>query len=444
MVEANIDVNADQKYIEQWKIKRLIKKLEEARGNGTSFVSLYIPAKDNIEQHKKMLTQELAGSEAIKSKTTKTSVQSAQKSTIEKLKLYKNTPPNGLIVFCGVIFLEDGKTEKKITIDLIPYRPINVFCYRCQSSFETEPLRALLEDDEKFGFVVVDGNGVLFGTIQGNNKEILQKVPVQLPKKHGRRGQSAARFARLREEKRHAYTVKVCELATQHFIADNVPKIKGLVMAGSANCKYDVLQSDRFDKRLANIVLCTLDVSYGMEQGFNQAIDLAGDSLSNVKFMHEKKIIGAFFDQIALDTGMIVFGVDDTMKALEMSNLETIMVYENIEVTRYEIKNPVKDETKIYYLNPLQEQDPKYFKDKETGVDLEVVASEQLGDWLCLHFKELNVKLEFITDKSSDGFQFVKGFGGIGGNLRYPMQLDDIIGDAGGNYDDFDPDEDFI
>lgn len=147
-------------------------------------------------------------------------------------------------------------------------------------------------------------------------------------------------------------------------------------MAGSANIKNDVLQSDRFDKRLAAIVLCTLDVSYGMEQGFNQAIDLAGDSLSNVKFMHEKKIIGAFFDQIALDTGMIVFGVEDTMKALEMSNLDTIMVYENIEVTRYEIKNPVKDETKIYYLNPYQEQDPKYFKDKETGVDLEVVASE--------------------------------------------------------------------
>lgn len=109
--------------------------------------------------------------------------------------------------------MEDGKTEKKITIDLIPYRPINVFAYRCQSSFETEPLRALLEDDEKFGFIVVDGNGVLFGTIQGNNKEVLQKIPVQLPKKHGRGGQSAARFARLREEKRHAYTVKVCEIA---------------------------------------------------------------------------------------------------------------------------------------------------------------------------------------------------------------------------------------
>lgn len=83
-----------------------------------------------------------------------------------------------MVIFCGVILLEDGKTEKKITIDLEPFRPINVFTYRCQNSFETEPLNALLEDDEKFGFIIIDGNGILFATLQGNNKECLQRMPV--------------------------------------------------------------------------------------------------------------------------------------------------------------------------------------------------------------------------------------------------------------------------
>ena len=73
----------------------------------------------------------------------------------------------------------------------------------------------------------------------------------------------------------------------------------------------------------------------------------------SVKFVHEKKVIGKFFDEIALDTGMIVFGVEDTMKAMELGNLETMMLFENIEVSRYEIKNPVKDEVKVYYLNAL-------------------------------------------------------------------------------------------
>jgi len=52
---------------------------------------------------------------------------------------------------------------------------------------------------------------------------------------------------------------------------------------------------------------------------------------------------------------MIVFGVEDTMKALEMGALETMMLFENIEVMRYEIKNPVKNEVKTYLLNSVQE-----------------------------------------------------------------------------------------
>ena len=164
-----------------------------------------------------------------------------------------------------------------------------------------------------------------------------------------------------------------------------------------------------------------------------------------MKFVQEKKVIGRFFEEIALDTGMITFGVEDTMKALELGALETMMLFENIEIMRYEIKNPVKNETKTFLLNAQQEQDPKYFKDAETGVDLEVVSCEQLADWLCLHYKDYGITIEFITDKSPDGFQFVKGFGGIGGFLRYRIDVDDVIGDAMGNYDDdFDPEEDFI
>ena len=63
-------------------------------------------------------------------------------------------------------------------------------------------------------FIIVDGGGALFATLQGNVRNILQKITVELPKKHGRGGQSANRFARLREEKRHTYVGRVSELAT--------------------------------------------------------------------------------------------------------------------------------------------------------------------------------------------------------------------------------------
>ena len=54
----------------------------------------------------------------------------------------------------------------------------------------------MLESEEKFGFIIIDGNGALFGTLCGNTREVLHQFEVDLPKKHGRGGQSALRFAR--------------------------------------------------------------------------------------------------------------------------------------------------------------------------------------------------------------------------------------------------------
>lgn len=42
-------------------------------------------------------------------------------------------------------------------------------------------------------------------------------------------------------------------------------------------------------------VLKLVDVSYGGENGFNQAIELSAEVLSNVKFIQEKKLIGEIY-----------------------------------------------------------------------------------------------------------------------------------------------------
>lgn len=52
-------------------------------------------------------------------------------------------------------------------------------------------------------------------------------------------------------------------------------------------------------QRLQSKVIKLVDVSYGGENGFNQAIELAAESLQNVKFIQEKKLIGRYFDEIS-------------------------------------------------------------------------------------------------------------------------------------------------
>ncbi|KAL0974082.1 hypothetical protein UPYG_G00215140 [Umbra pygmaea] len=432
------DPNAADRNVEIWKIKKLIKSLEAARGNGTSMISLIIPPKDQISRVAKMLADEFGTASNIKSRVNRLSVLGAITSVQQRLKLYNKVPPNGLVVYCGTIVTDEGK-EKKVNIDFEPFKPINTSLYLCDNKFHTEALTALLSDDSKFGFIVIDGSGALFGTLQGNTREVLHKFTVDLPKKHGRGGQSALRFARLRMEKRHNYVRKVAETAVQLYVSNDKVNVAGMVLAGSADFKTELSQSDMFDPRLQAKILKLVDISYGGENGFNQAIELSAEVLSNVKFIQEKKLIGRYFDEISQDTGKYCFGVEDTLKALEMGAVEILIVYENLDTMRYILRLhgtesiETENDEKTLYLTPEQEKDKSHFTDKETGQDHELVESMPLLEWFANNYKKFGATLEIVTDKSQEGSQFVKGFGGIGGVLRYRVDFQAIDYQAEGD-----------
>ncbi|XP_023370427.1 eukaryotic peptide chain release factor subunit 1 [Otolemur garnettii] len=375
------DPSAADRNVEIWKIKKLIKSLEAARGNGTSMISLIIPPKDQISRVAKMLADEFGTASNIKSRVNRLSVLGAITSVQQRLKLYNKVPPNGLVVYCGTIVTEEGK-EKKVNIDFEPFKPINTSLYLCDNKFHTEALTALLSDDSKFGFIVIDGSGALFGTLQGNTREVLHKFTVDLPKKHGN----------IEGEYEHTCFV-------------------------SSNKKKNMCQ------RLQSKVLKLVDISYGGENGFNQAIELSTEVLSNVKFIQEKKLIGRYFDEISQDTGKYCFGVEDTLKALEMGAVEILIVYENLDIMRYVLHCQGTEEEKILYLTPEQEKDKSHFTDKETGQEHELIESMPLLEWFANNYKKFGATLEIVTDKSQEGSQFVKGFGGIGGILRYRVDF---------------------
>ena len=100
------------------------------------------------------------------------------------------------------------------------------------------------------------------------------------------------------------------------------------------------------------------------ENGFNQAIELAAESLANVKFIQEKKLINSYFDQISQDTGKYCFGVDDTLRALEMGAVETLICWENLDIQRYSLKNHTTGELKVLHLTTEQEKDKTHFTGK--------------------------------------------------------------------------------
>jgi len=117
------DTNNNDETIEQWKLKRLIKMLDTAKIMG-SCISIIIPPKGSISDVSNKLNEEFGVATSIKSKQTRQSVQDAIVSARERLKLYNRTPKNGLVLYVGTVLTEKG--EKRLTIDLEPYRPINI------------------------------------------------------------------------------------------------------------------------------------------------------------------------------------------------------------------------------------------------------------------------------------------------------------------------------
>jgi peptide chain release factor subunit 1 len=427
-----------EKNIEIWKVKKLIKSLEAARGNGTSMISLVIPPKGQIALQQKMLTEEYGTASNIKSRVNRLSVLSAITSTQQKLKLYNTVPTNGLVIYCGEVLTDEGK-EKKLNIDFEPFKPINTSLYLCDNKFHVEALSELLENDDRFGFIIMDGNGALFGAVSGNTREIMHKFTVDLPKKHGRGGQSALRFSRLREEKRHNYIRKVAEVAVQNFITNDKVNCKGLILAGSADFKTELSKSDLFDNRLQAKVIKIVDISYGGENGFNQAIELSAETLANVKFVQEKKLLNTYFDEISQDTGKFCYGIEDTLKALDLGACEILIVHENLNIVRYTMKDIEGDQV-VAHANP-ELPDKSWQLDKKTGTEMEIVKEETFLEWLAENYKNFGANLEFVTDRSSEGAQFVQGFGGVGAILRYKVNFEQLA-DESDDDEYYDDDED--
>ncbi|CAB75769.1 Translation release factor eRF1 [Schizosaccharomyces pombe] len=428
-----------EKAIEIWKIRRLVKQLINCHGNGTSMITLIIPPGEQISRYSNMLAEEYGTASNIKSRVNRLSVLSAITSTRERLKLYNKVPDNGLVIYCGEVIMEGNKT-RKLNIDFEPFKPINTSQYLCDNKFHTEALAELLESDQRFGFIVMDGHQTLYGVVSGSAREVLQRFTVDLPKKHGRGGQSALRFARLRDEKRHNYVRKVAEGAVQHFITDDKPNVAGIVLAGSADFKTELGQSDLFDQRLQSRIIKTVDVSYGGDAGFNQAIELAADTLSNVKYVQEKKLIQRFFDEISLDSGKYCFGVVDTMNALQEGAVETLLCFADLDMIRYEFKNSEGNPVITYMTKEQEEKDStnSFLLDKDTGAEMELVSSMLLSEWLAEHYKDYGANLEFVSDRSQEGMQFVKGFGGIGAVMRYQLDLSMLDPESDEFYSDSD------
>jgi hypothetical protein len=93
---------------------------------------------------------------------------------------------------------------------------------------------------------------------------------------------------------------------------------------------------------------------------------------------------------------------------------------------RLVLRNNATQVDKVVFLRKSQqeEEDSNHFKDEVTHVELELVSKMSLKDYLSENCKPMwGCRLVFVTNRSKEGSQFCRGFGGIGGLLHWKVEF---------------------
>ena len=399
--------------------------LASKEGRGTELISLYVPPGKQISEVMNMLRDEYGTASNIKSTTTRKNVQDAIVKTQQRLKLFKETPENGLVIFCGAVPQNGAGSERIETYVIIPPEPINIYLYRCDSRFHTEHLQELLREKECYGILLIDSSAATLATLQGRRLEIVRQITSGVPGKTRAGGQSARRFERLREMRLQEYFRRVGEHANETFLS--IENLKGLIIAGPGPTKYDFEKGDYLNYMLKEKVLDTVDTAYVDEQGVKEVVDKAPEIMRKVRYIEEKQVMQQFLYEIGHDTGMATYGEQEVRKALEAGAVKTLLLSEGLDIVRVKVKcnscGYEEEQTMKSQMLTSFEQN-LYGKPcpKCKSPALAVAEKQELIENFAQLAEYTNTEVEMISGETEEGQMLKNSFGGIAAILRFKLQ----------------------
>ncbi len=393
----------------EYSINKEIRKLKGVRGYGTELISVYIPAGFQLSEETAKLREEYSQSSNIKSKSVRTNVQSALDKIIQYLKLFRETPPNGIAIFAGNISDNPGRSEIEL-FSMEPPSPLKVNIYRCDSTFLLEPLEAMMSNKDVYVLVVMDGREATIASLKGHHIQVIKKLNSMVHAKVRKGGQSAGRYARGIEESIGDYHTRVAEVINS-YCEQNGFTPKGVILGGPGPTKEGFAKANKLNYQVK--LLGVYDTGYTDEFGLHELVEKASDLLKEQEAAQERTIIERFIKETAVN-GLAVHGYANTRAAVESDQASKLIISEALEITRvtYRCTN---DGTMIEAMEIGKERQQKH----NCGGKLEIVKEEDAIEELIEEADHKGTETIFVSEESSYGKQFMMGFGGIGALLRY-------------------------
>lgn len=232
-------------------------------------------------------------------------------------------PENGLALLVN----EDN------LVALSPPRPLVQFFYRCDRRFHIDSLFPLYESHDRYGVVLISGHNCLFYLVE-TSPVLIGKMEVSLQSRQKKGGQSALRIARLAEEKRHVYLKAVVERFNNLYLTEDKaePRVKGLLIAGPAEMKVQLAQSDLIDYRLRSLIISPLLTIDEIRD------DTIHDVLSKAPWdreirSKEESLCHGIIESIERGEDRYVYGPEAISRYLSLGNCKCLYVHKKVSFT---------------------------------------------------------------------------------------------------------------
>ena len=401
---------------ELYEFKRTLKELSQKKGRGTELVSVYIPPDKQLSDVGKHMRDELGQSANIKSKQTKKNVQSAIEVILQRIRLFKKPPVNGLVLFVGMIPKGGPGTEKMETYAFEPPEPIQTYWYQCNNEFFLEPLEYMIEVKETHGLAVIDRKEATIATLRGKRVDILNHLTSGVPGKHKAGGQSQRRFDRVIDLAAHEFKKRIGVHMNDAFM--DMEDLTGIIIGGPGHTKEEFVQGDYLNYELKDKIITTVDTSYTGEFGIREVIDKSSDLLDELDVIKEKKIVQKFLKELIKEDGLASYGEAEVRNNLLIGAVDTLLLSEDLLLMKKSLKCVNCSTQKEIIKAPSE-------KINETCPTCNEKMKEGSSKTLIEDFVELSEEVgsdvEFISTETEEGMQLLKAFGGVAAILRYKV-----------------------
>ncbi len=409
--------------VKMYKLRKTLEELSDKSGRGTELISLYVPPKKALHEVINGLREEQGTADNIKSDLTRTHVVDALSRVIQRLKLYKKPPDNGLVVFCGALPAEGGGPIGSEVIKLYEIEPpkeLQTFLYRCDDHFHVDLLKDMLKDDNMVGFLAIDAKDAGWGLLHGDKLEVLSETSSGVAGKHRQGGQSARRFERLREMELNSYYNRVADTTKEYFI--DIYPIKGLIISGPGPTKETFIREEYLEYRLQNNIIATLDASYAGSEGVREAFARAQEVLSDYRMVEEKKLVEKLFEEINFRRGLAVYGLKDIIDLLKRNVVSMILITDDTNLRKLDVtcRRCQNVQTEILERPKLIQRTQELLSSpcpNCKSMDSES-AEHDIVDYLSLVAGETGTKIEVVSGSTEYG-AMLSSIGKVGAFLRY-------------------------